>query len=189
MLAKVANFALFQLLWFACVLGAARGQHALALGGAALCLAFAFLLSDSRRRDVRLVLAVAVGGFALDSIEIALGVYRAAGPRLAEWATPWWFVCLWAGFATTLGSSFAWSLARPKLAIAVGAVAGPLAYVSGEKLGALELGEPRGRSLVILAVAWAVALALCVAVARALNARFPPPRRANAPVADAGRAT
>ncbi|MCE9593450.1 MAG: DUF2878 domain-containing protein [Planctomycetes bacterium] len=189
MLAKVANFALFQLLWFACILGAAREQHAYALGGAALCIGLAFLISDSRRRDAWLVLVVASGGFALDSAEVALGVYRAAGPRLAEWATPWWFVCLWAGFATTLGSSFAWSLARPKLAIAVGAVAGPLAYVSGEKLGALELGEPRARSLALLAVAWAVALALCVVAARALNARFPPLRRATARVADAGRAT
>jgi hypothetical protein len=188
LLAKVANFALFQVLWFACVLGAARERYGAALCVSGLCLVLAFLLSDSRRRDLRLVVAVAAGGFALDSAEIALGVYRASGPRAADWATPWWFVCLWAGFATTLCSSFGWSLARPKLAIVVGAVAGPLAYLSGDELGALELGEPRERSLAILAVVWAVALALSVAAARALNARFPPLRRGSEPGAVASRA-
>lgn len=172
MLAKLANFALFQVVWFACVLGAANDEFALGLGVAAAALAAALALSDARRRDVVLTLCVAFGGFWLDTLEIALGVYTAPGARLFVGATPWWFVLLWAGFATTLCSSFSWALAKPWLAVALGAVAGPIAYLSGERLGALTLGEPRSRSLAILAVAWALALFGSIKLARRLDARF-----------------
>lgn len=189
MLSKLVNFALFQLVWFACVLGAAHGRFALGLGVALAAILAALALSDAKRRDVALVLAVAGGGFLIDTVELALGVYTAPGARAFDGAATWWIVVLWAGFATTLGSSFSWSLARPWLAIALGAVAGPLAYVSGEKLGALTLGEPRGRALAILSLAWALALAASVALARRLNARFPPARRASSPAARGGTAT
>ncbi|MCK6445017.1 MAG: DUF2878 domain-containing protein [Planctomycetes bacterium] len=172
MLAKLANFALFQVVWFACVLGAANDALAVGLGVAGAALVAALLLSDARARDGWLVLCVGFGGFWIDTLEIALGVYTAPGARLFEAATPWWFVVLWAGFATTLCSSFAWALTRPWLAVALGAVAGPIAYLSGERLGALTLGEPKARALAILAVAWALALWASIKLARRLDARF-----------------
>lgn len=183
MLARVANFALFQALWFACVLGAASGQLALGLAVASGALLLALALSDSRRRDLLLVLALGAGGLALDSLAIAAGVYAAPGARAFPGAAPWWIVMLWAGFATTLCSSFSWSLARPRLATALGAVAGPVAYLSGEALGALTLGEPRLRSLALLAVLWGCALSSAVALARRLNARAPRVRRGTSPAA------
>lgn len=180
MAAKLVNFLLFQVVWFACVLGAAHDEFALGIVIALAALGASWWLSSSRRRDAWLALALAAGGFGLDSLEVALGVYTAPGARLAPWATPWWFVLLWAGFATTLCSSFEWSLARPKLAIALGAVAGPCAYVAGERLGALTLGEPRFRALAVLAVAWALALAGAITLARRWDARFRGARPANA---------
>ena len=60
-----------------------------------------------------------------------------------------WMVSLWAGFAATLGHSLEWLQGRLRTAAVLGSVAGPLAYLAGERFGAMTIETPLG----VLAVA------------------------------------
>jgi hypothetical protein len=82
-------------------------------------------------------------------------------------------VMLWVNQATTLNSCMAWLRERYLAGSLFGAVGGPLAYLSGAKLGAASLPSTKG--LVILGITWAVAfpalLAMVEFVRRRLAAR------------------
>ncbi len=55
---------------------------------------------------------------------------------------------------------------RPVLAAIFGAIGGPLSYMAGERLGAIALGDPRWRSLLVLSISWAVAMPLLMALSQ-----------------------
>ena len=114
----LGNALLFQLGWFACVLGA---RHPWLLWLAAACL-LTHLAWLSRPGEIRPLLAVSVCGWLVDSLLLNLGIFDFAGhPNLL----PGWLVLLWPLFASTLRHSLAWS-ARPWwLASLSGALGGP----------------------------------------------------------------
>jgi hypothetical protein len=66
------------------------------------------------------------------------------------------------GFGTTLRGSLSWLVGRYALAAVLGAVAGPLSYLDGAKLGAVTLHPSRAFSIAALAVGWAVVMPLLV---------------------------
>ena len=84
-------------------------------------------------------LALAIG-LVWDSALASLGWIRFTSGTLVEGAAPPWILGLWALFATTLNRSLAWLHGRYALAAVLGAIAGPLSYWAGARLGALELG-------------------------------------------------
>ena len=52
----------------------------------------------------------------------------------------------------------AWLQGRPVLGAALGAIGGPLAFLAGERLGAVDFPRGHGVGLASLAVVWGVAL-------------------------------
>jgi hypothetical protein len=91
-------------------------------------------------------------------------------PRLA----PVWDVVLWIQFATLLRYALGWLRGRPALAVLFGAVGGPVAFVAGERLGAVAFHPSPGFSLIALAVVWAMVLFL---LTRLAGGRDSPPGR------------
>ena len=73
--------------------------------------------------------------------------------------TTLWMVVLWTAFAATLRHSLHWTRRRYVLSVVAGAVFGPLAYVAGEKLGAIALATPPAGWLAV-AGAWGIAMPL-----------------------------
>jgi hypothetical protein len=65
---------------------------------------------------------------------------------------------LWANFAGTLHLCLDWLRGRYRLAAALGAIGGPIAYYGGQYLGAIQLGENAAVSLAVIAVEWALAV-------------------------------
>lgn len=84
------------------------------------------------------------------------GVFQFHHQTLPAWVAPPWIMALWMAFASTLRSSLGWLAQRYWLAASLGAIAGPLAYYTGHKLGALSFPSPVGPSLAALAVVWAI---------------------------------
>jgi hypothetical protein len=68
---------------------------------------------------------------------------------------------LWALVASTLNSSLSWLRGKPLLGAVLGAIAGPLSYEAGIRLGAGSWG-PHGQlgGLVVLAIVWGAAMPL-----------------------------
>lgn len=168
-LLKVVNFAAFQGAWFACVLGAARGWWWAAPAAALVALALHLGLSQSRRAEMGMVVLVALLGLAVDTVLVMSGVVRLRHESFALSTTIVWFASLWVCFATTLNSSLSWLTRlrrwRTSAAALFGGVGGPLAYLAGQRLGAIVLTRG-GLSIVILAVEWAIVTPLAVLLAR-----------------------
>ena len=163
MLPKILNFALFQAGWFAGILAAAHGRPMAAFAAASAAVgASLWLFSSDRAGDVRLLLAVALIGFCVDTVHLHLGVFALVGAPLFPHLCPLWLAALWALLGTTLRGSLSWLAGRYGLSAVLGAVAGPLSYVGGAKLGAASLPTDRAFSVAALAVAWAVAMPLFV---------------------------
>jgi hypothetical protein len=163
MLPKILNFALFQAGWFATILTAAGGRPAaaLAVAGAAVGLSL-WLFSADRMGDLRLLLAVALIGFCLDTMQLHLGVFALVGEPLFPRLCPLWLVALWALLGTTLRGSLSWLAGRYWLSAILGAVAGPLSYLGGAQLGAATLHPSRVFSIAALAAGWAAVMPLLV---------------------------
>lgn len=158
------NVAAFQVGWFACVLGGARGMPwagtAIALGVVAIHLYNA----PRPRHEALLIMFAAVLGLAADTLLIRAGWLVFSSGAIVPGAAPHWIVAMWMIFATTLNVSLRWMKKRWLLAVGFGAVGGPLAYVAGAKLGAVILPEPIA-ALVAVAAVWALAMPLLLLVA------------------------
>jgi len=171
------NFIAFQLGWFACVLGAA---HAVPWAGTGLALAIvAWHLGRALapRAELALILSAAGIGALWDSGLTALGLIRYASGVLVEGAAPHWIVALWMLFATTLNLSLGWLKLNIALAAVLGALGGPLAYLGGAKLAALNLVAPPA-ALTALALGWAVLTPLLLQLARRYDGYRDPSRAA-----------
>lgn len=144
---NLANAALFQLGWLACVFGA---QRPWLLTLALACLAVHLRLL-ARPGEWRGLLGVTLLGSALDSLLLHLGVFDFGGSLLL----PAWLALLWALFASTLCHSLAWT-ARPWwLGSLLGALGAPLSYLGGARLAGAELPLGLWPTLILLAVIWA----------------------------------
>jgi hypothetical protein len=166
------NLLLFQVGWFAGVLGAA---HGLPWAGVAVAAGIAaWHLWQARRpgQELKLlVLAMAVGA-AFETALVQLGWLRFDGGALASGTATVWMVALWSNFATTLNVSLRALRERFLLAAALGAVGAPLSYYAGGKLGAVGFGEPT-MALAAIAVGWAIMTPLLFVVARRFDGYAP----------------
>jgi hypothetical protein len=163
-----AGFVLFQAAWFACVIGAARGQ--VALGIAAVVAVVAILLAWSTRpgADLRLVLLALVIGVVWDSLLARTGVVEYASPGpLPEWA-PVWILALWALFAPMLREPMRWLHGRPALAALFGGVGGALSYAAAERLGACAFPNPV-LAIAVLGAGWSLFVPLLLSAAQRLD--------------------
>ena len=160
---KILNFVLFQAGWFACVLGGAHGMPVAAVAAAGAVIGVnLWWFSADRASDLRLLLAVALIGFSVDTVNLWLGVFSLFGAPRFPHLCPVWLTALWAMFGTTLRGSLSWLANRYGLAALLGAVAGPLSYQGGAKLGAVTMHSNRAFSFAALAVGWAVVMPLLV---------------------------
>ena len=139
----------FQGVWFCAVMGRdSLLPLALAL------LALHLLLSGDYRRELRQLVLVGAIGIGADALLSVAGVYEFPRGVLV----PLWLCCLWLAFAAALGRSLAYLAGRPVLSGVAGAIAFPLNYWAGQRLGAVEFGFSLPATLVSLAVIWGLLL-------------------------------
>lgn len=165
----LVNYAAYQTGWIAAVGGAALGWPGT---GAAVAFGLAaahVVLARERTREAALVAAATLTGLVVERTLIAAGTYRMFGAAPALVWPPWWLLALWAQFATTWRYSLAAVFARVWTAAIFGAVGGPIAFLAGERLGAVVLWAPVMPGLLRLAAAWAAALAVLAVVTRVVG--------------------
>ncbi|MDR0181943.1 DUF2878 domain-containing protein [Lysobacter sp. UC] len=159
---SLANFVGFQLAWWACVLGAIHDAAWLGVLAGIAFVALQWLASPQRRVDARLVACAVLLGLLLDGSLAQLGWIDYRGGT-AHLPAPAWIVALWAAFAMTITHSLGWL--RPGMALLLGAIGGPLAYLGAERMGAVELTSGV-QATIALAIGWALATCALVLVAR-----------------------
>jgi Protein of unknown function (DUF2878) len=158
-----ANFIAYEVVWFVTVYSAGRDRT---LPGVLAVVVFACMqltVSHQRAADLRLIVAAVLVGMVLDGVLAATGVveYNSTPPALPPGGAPIWILALWASFALTLNHSLRWLRGRPLGGAVLGAIGGPLAYISSNRLsGAVVLATPQWRALLCLAFGWSLAIGL-----------------------------
>ena len=151
---RLLNFVGFEVGWFACALGAAKGLPFAGplVVGVFFCLQL--LLVPVPGKHARFVLVATLLGWLIDSALYRAGVFSFSEGGFGHWICPIWMAVLWANFAGTLHFCLDWLRGRYWLASVLGAVGGPLAYHGGHRLGAMQLGDSITVSLAVIAVEW-----------------------------------
>lgn len=111
------------------------------------------------------MLALGVGA-AIESLQIWAGTYRFTSGTIIASLPPPWLLVMWAQMATTFDFSLRPIVTRPVAAALFGAIGGPLAFLGGERLGAVTLQRPLTPGLLLLASSWTVAMLIFCSVER-----------------------
>lgn len=158
----ITNIILFQLGWFACVLGGAQGHALLGSIVAAVIILFHCYRAADTFSEVRLLTLALIIGVIFESIVTWQNLAHYSHGQFFDAMAPHWMILMWPLFATTLNLSMRWLKNLSPLLIALfGAAFAPLAYYAGNKLGAVEYDNLL-LSLSIIAIAWSVLLPVLV---------------------------
>lgn len=150
------NFILFQLGWFACVLGGASREYMWAgTVAAAIIVAVHLVRATNLRSEALLVLLTAAIGTAWDSGLMAAGLFIFNSGIVVSGLIPVWMIAMWVIFATTLNVSMTWMKGRYLLAALFGAIGGPVAYYAGHRLGAVDFNNTL-MTMTAVAIGWSV---------------------------------
>jgi hypothetical protein len=159
------NVLAFQIGWLACVLGGAHDLPWVGTGIALVIVAWHLTRAARPKQELLLVLSAATIGALFDTLLVWLGWFTYSSGTLIAGTAPHWMVALWMLFATTLNLSLAWLKGHLFVAVLFGAIGGPLAYLGGEKLGALNFASPTA-GLIALAIGWALLTPLLAMIAQ-----------------------
>ena len=156
-----------QLVWFCAVAAAGRGLYWPALVAAAAYVMSQLLLSRHPAVELKLI-ALAIGcGLLVDGIAGASGLVVYAAGNAERWLAPVWILALWASFAMTLTVSFAALQRRWLLAVLVGLLLAPLAYISAARgFSSVRFATPAWQGVAVLGIGWSLALPLLATCAR-----------------------
>jgi hypothetical protein len=165
------NFIGYQLAWFVVVRTAGQGQAWIGILAAGVFIVLQLAVSSRRLLDSKLMATALVLGLAIDG---GLGLtgwvqYAPGVVTVPPGGAPLWILSLWMAFSLTLTRSLGWLRGRPVLGMLLGAVGGPLAYLSASRgWDAVEFPAPAYRGVAGLAVGWGVAIpALLTVIERA----------------------
>ncbi len=155
------NFVLFQLAWFAGILGAAHQQASIGILVMVLCGAFHIwsLPRASRRAEYLLMLQCFCLGTLIDTVLMHAGIMVYASPNPIGFLSPLWMSLLWVALAMTLNHSLAWLKNKYWLSAILGSITGPLSYLAGVRLDAGSMPD-EVYSLVTLSIVWALSMPL-----------------------------
>ncbi|MBU6248420.1 MAG: DUF2878 family protein [Xanthomonadaceae bacterium] len=159
------NAIAYQLVWFAAIWGASSGHWWLA--PLALLPFAAWMLGRPDGGADALLMPIAVLlGIVLDSSLAASGLVAYASPVPFPHAAPLWILSIWAAFSLTLRHSFRFLHGRTRLAVVLGAVGGPMAYVgAGHAWHAVTFPLGTTPAVIALGAGWAIAMPLLIGLA------------------------
>lgn len=145
---------MFQLAWFACVIGASKDMPWLGVIVTALVLSWHFYQAKNVKPELLLMLCALAIGATYDQCLLSFGYISYFNNGWSNAIVPVWILALWLAFTSTLNVSLRWMHNKHLIAVIFGALGGPIAYLGAEKLGAVILSG--ATSYVALSVGWAI---------------------------------
>ena len=168
MIKSITNFILFQIAWFAAIIGGASGWPLLGSVPALVVVAIHLFVNRNQwSREAVLIVGVTLLGVIVETGFVSLGALHYAGTSAV--LPPIWIVALWFAFGTLPHGSLSWLSRRVWLQLFLGAVFGPLSYLGGVKLGAATMPVPMMGSIIIISVGWALAMVVMFQMADRLH--------------------
>ena len=162
----ILNVLLFQVGWFACVLGGTAPWLVFVLGLLAVHVLFV-----AEQGEMRFLLAIAAMGSLMDSLLMQSG-WMTFPDWSAQWIPPW-LMLLWLLFASTLRHALRWLYGRWWLAAVLGGLGGSSSYLAGAELGAAELPQGRWLTFLVFTLIWAIIFPLMLWLSQHPRLRTP----------------
>lgn len=159
--AAILNLTLFKTGWLAVVFAAAASLPGIGTAVIGLIVAIHLARSENPQHELRLLILAASIGFIWESLLVGAGVVQYTTHSLLAGTAPYWIVAMWVLFATTLNVGMRWLRKSTIVATLFGAIGGPMAFLAGEKIGAVSFPEP-ATALLLIGIGWAVFLPLLV---------------------------
>lgn len=159
------DLVLFQVCWFATVLGVTAGVWWLGPLFVAGSLVLHHAGFSNWTRELTFILVGGSLGYLLDSLLVNLGLLSFPGFENRLSGAPAWMFTQWLVFCSLFHTTLDWMRGRYFLGALLGAVGGPLSYGAADRLGALSFGPSPGPALVALALVWAAVLPGLLALA------------------------
>lgn len=156
----IINGALFQAVWWSCVV--LQGYWALAITGVFVVIHCRFFIKP---KELYLIAIVTVVGIAVDHLLQFIGVFQTGGLLL-----PLWLWCLWLGFACTLSHALQWFHGKPLMSVLMGCIGGGSSYFGAIRLGAAQTDFSLLHVGLIFGLVWAVLFPLFIALAMRMTA-------------------
>jgi len=151
----------FYLIWFACVLGAAKGWPWFGPGIGVVLLSIQYLFQRWYIKDydhlMMMMLSLLVVGTIIDSLLLYFGLINYIHNPFAPYCSPPWMMMLWLNFAMVYYSLLQSLWSRYVLLAVLCLLGFPLAYISGDLLGAATLSYGPYSSILV-GIVWAVLL-------------------------------
>ena len=166
---NVANFVLFQIVWFATVIGAANGHSWPGLVAISVFLIVQAVLAPNPVRDYWLCAIAILIGVIVEIANVGTGLIEYRGGLNGGLWPPPWILILWCNLGLIINHSIAWLQPRLVLAALLGGLGGALSYAGGVALGAAEFGVPTETAIVAIALTWVIVTPLLMIAARRLN--------------------
>lgn len=165
----IRNFVLFQIGWFACVLGGAYNLPLLGSAIAVFIITLHLWFASDAMAELKLLLIAILLGLIFESLLVNLQLARYSNGILLSGLAPHWMILMWPLFATTMNLSMRWMKdLAPWWVAALGALLAPFAYFAGARLQAVVFDD-LVLSLSMIALGWALLLPVLVLSARRFN--------------------
>ena len=158
------NIILFQLSWFACVMGGANGLPYMGVVVTTFVLIWHLTQAKTPKSELWLMASALALGATFDQVLLSFNLITYLHNGWSPNLVPVWILALWLGFSTILNVSLRWMRNRHLVAIIFGCLGGPLAYLSAEKLGAVVISS--NISYLALAVGWAFMTPLLLIISK-----------------------
>lgn len=159
------NFLGFQVIWFGSIL---LGDSFL-LVSAGLIAAHFFYNPSTRNTDAKLALVCLLCGLVIDNGLMFLGVMAFPDVSYSHLIVPTWLLSLWVAFGLTINHSLKAFRGKFWLAFVSGGIFGPLSYMAGERLGAVEMQMSPLETFAVFALIWAPLFSLMLKWSASLN--------------------
>ena len=120
----IVNFILFQMAWFACVIGAARDMPLLGVLVSIYVFGVHIYQAKQAKQEFLLALSVLLIGAISDQAMLSFRLIDYLNNGWNNALVPVWILALWLGFSTILNVSLRWMKGRYLIAVIFGAVGG-----------------------------------------------------------------
>ena len=157
MAGTIRNLVLFKLGWVGCILLAAAGEPLLATLAVAAVVTIHLFSAPVAVKEALLLVVAAVIGMAWESLLVSGGIVSYPGYAASAPMAPYWIVAMWVLFATTINHGLRWIKRSGSIAALAGFVGGPLAFLGGAGMGAVEFGHTAS-ALAVIGIGWAFLL-------------------------------
>lgn len=163
----ILNFVLFQLAWFANVVGAANQMPWLGVFVTCSILYWHFLKAHQPKVELLLLTCALMIGACFDQLMLISTLVQYQSHGWSDAIVPVWILALWLAFASTLNLSLAWMQGRYLIGMLFGAAGGPMAYFAADNLGAVSIHSHS--SYIALGIGWAIITPLLLYLSKYLN--------------------